>query len=94
MTLQISEYDDRQLKRFCDCVQRFGWQILHEQDLNETQLATLFRRIGECETPDLFMNHKENPEIFNVSGERDSDGKKIGMFGDGVFDVFGVGGLV
>ena len=83
MTLQISEYDDRQLKRFCDCVQRFGWQILHEQDLNENQLATLFRRIGECETPDLFMNHKENPEIFNVSGERDSDGKKIGMFGDG-----------
>ena len=83
MTLQISDYADGQLRQLCKDVQFYGWQIMHEQDLNESQLADLFKRIGDCETPDLFMNHKENPEIFNVSGERDSAGKKIGMFGDG-----------
>ena len=83
MTLQISQLDDNQLKNLMDTVQRKGWSVHHEQDLDAEKLATFFRRIGECETPDLFMNHKDNPEIFNVSGEYDSDGKKIGMFGDG-----------
>lgn len=38
--------------------------------------------IGECETPDLFMNPKKTPEIFLVTGKKDEDGKKLGMFGD------------
>ena len=83
MTLQISEFKDSELRELTRHIQYTGWTIFHEQDLDENQLATLFKRIGECETPNLFMNHKENPEIFNVSGERDNDGKKIGMFGDG-----------
>ena len=83
MTSQISKFKDSELRELTRHIQYAGWTIFHEQDLDENQLATLFKRIGECETPNLFMNHKENPEIFNVSGERDSDGKKIGMFGDG-----------
>ena len=83
MTSQISKFKDSELRELTRHIQYTGWTIFHEQDLDENQLATLFKRIGECETPNLFMNHKENPEIFNVSGERDSDGKKIGMFGDG-----------
>ena len=83
MTLQISKFKDSELRELTRHIQYTGWTIFHEQDLDENQLATLFKRIGECETPNLFMNHKENPEIFNVSGERDNDGKKIGMFGDG-----------
>ena len=82
MTLQISEFKDSELRELTRHIQYTGWTIFHEQDLDENQLATLFKRIGACETPNLFMNHKENPEIFNVSGDRDNDGKKIGMFGD------------
>ena len=39
------------------------------------------KKFGECEAPDLFMNPKEYPEIFLVTGKK-VHGKKIGMFGD------------
>ena len=83
MTSQVPESHDIGLKTLMKKVQRKGWSLHHEQELDAPDLANLFNRIGECEKPDLFMNHKDNPEIFNVTGERDEDGNKIGMFGDG-----------
>lgn len=83
MTLQVSQLNDNELRQLMVKVQQEGWSIHHEQNFTSSTLADFFKRIGECEKPDLFMNHKENPEIFNVTGEKDSDGNKIGMFGDG-----------
>ena len=62
-------------------IQRDGLAVFHEQELNETEYITLCKRFGECEAPDLYMNPKEYPEIFLVTGKK-VDGKKIGMFGD------------
>ena len=83
MTLQVYNYTDDQLRELMSKVQREGLAIFTEQDCNEEQLASIFKRTGECEAPDLFMNDKNVPEIFKVSGERDAEGNKIGMFGDG-----------
>jgi len=83
MTYNVSELSNTELRSLMSSVQRNGLSIHTEQDLTADQLAHFFRRIGDCERPDLFMNHTDNPEIFNVSGERDAEGNKIGMFGDG-----------
>ena len=50
--------------------------------VNEREYIDTIKKFGECEAPMLFMNPKEYPEIFLVTGKRDKDGKKIGMFGD------------
>ncbi len=39
--------------------------------------------MGECETPNQFMNPKEYPEISLVTAQRDEKGQKLGMFGEG-----------
>ena len=83
MTLQIYNYNDQELKELINNVMTEGCALLYDQELNEQQYVSTFKRIGECEAPGLFMNHKDYPEIFFVTGERDSEGKKIGMFGDG-----------
>ena len=59
-----------------------GLVVFHEQDLSENCFVDFMKKIGECETPNLFMNPKEYPEIFLVTGKRDQSGNKIGMFGD------------
>ena len=63
-------------------LQQNGCVIFHDQELTESQYIEVMKRFGECETPKLFMNPKEYPEIFLVTGKRDDNGKKIGMFGD------------
>lgn len=83
MISQVYDFDDSKLREVCARVQSEGLQIFHEQDLTKEKITTLFKRIGECEAPGLFMNDKEYPEVFVVSGERDPKGNKIGMFGDG-----------
>ena len=70
------------LPDLANAIQTNGMAIFHEQDLNERQFIDVLKSFGECETPDLFMNPKEYPEIFLVTGKRDDHGNKIGMFGD------------
>lgn len=83
MTLQVYNYNDIELQNLVENVQEHGFTILHDQKFTASQIVDFFKRIGECESPGLFMNHEEHPEIFIVTGRRDTDGKKIGMFGDG-----------
>jgi len=40
-------------------------------------------RFGELESPGLFMNPKKYPQLFIVTGMKDKEGNKIGMFGNG-----------
>ena len=63
-------------------LQNTGMFVFHEQNLTQSAYINLMKKFGECEAPDLFMNPKEYPEIFLVTGKRDDDGNKIGMFGD------------
>tara|TARA_R110000868_G_scaffold411676_2_gene707366 strand:+ start:26 stop:832 length:807 start_codon:yes stop_codon:yes gene_type:complete len=83
MILQICDYDNQQLFELCRKIQTRGLAIFHEQSFNEFQLIDLFKRIGECEAPGLFMNPKEYPELFIVTDKKDDHGNKIGMFGGG-----------
>ncbi len=70
------------LKRLSNKIHKEGVAVFHDQDLNEEQLITVQKQFGICEAPDLFMNPKEYPEIFLVTGKKDEDGNKLGMFGD------------
>jgi len=63
-------------------IQNEGYVKLHEQNLDEASYIKLMKSFGECEAPGYFMNPKEYPEIYLVTGKKDSDGNKIGMFGD------------
>ena len=69
-------------KTLVEHLQRVGVVICHDQDLSNNELVSFCKSIGECETPEAFMNPKEYPEIFKVTGKRKDDGSKIGMFGD------------
>lgn len=78
-TDDITKMDPRSL---ASEIQRIGMAVFHEQNLTERSFIDYMKSIGECEAPDLFMNPKEYPEIFLVTGKRDDHGHKIGMFGD------------
>ena len=82
MTSQILSYNTRELQELANNIQIKGHQIFYDQELDANSYTTLMKRFGECETPNLFMNPKKNPEIFIVTGKKDKHGKKLGMFGD------------
>ena len=69
-------------KKLVDYVQQAGVVVCYEQNLSDSELVSFCKSIGECETPEAYMNLKEHPEIFKVTGKRNEDGSKIGMFGD------------
>jgi len=83
MTLQVYSFSKKQLKNLIDTVQNTGYSIHYEQKFTEAEIIKFFKRIGECESPGLFMNPKDYPELFIVTGDKDTEGKKIGMFGEG-----------
>ena len=58
-----------------------GLAVFYEQDMCEKDFVELGYRLGIPEAPGMFMNPKKYPEIFLVTGQRDSAGNKIGMFG-------------
>jgi len=82
LTIQILNSSDYDLKQIARKIQLGDPVLFFEQDLTQNDYIKLMKRFGECEHPDLFMNPKDNPEIFIVTGKRDKEGKKIGMFGE------------
>ena len=79
--IQIKEMDNENLLAIARSIHKQGVAVFYNQKLNESEYINAMKRFGECESPDLFMNPKEYPEIFLVTGKK-VDGKKIGMFGD------------
>ena len=77
----IKTLDDGHIRQLARDIHQDGVAVMYNQKLNETDYIKFMKRFGECEAPDLFMNPKEYPEIFLVTGKK-VDGKKIGMFGD------------
>ena len=82
MTTQILNFSDEELKKVARKVQEGNPVLFFEQDLTQSDYVKLMKRFGEPETPKLWMNPKDNPEIFIVTGKRHQDGSKVGMFGD------------
>ena len=82
MTTQILNLPRDRLAWEATMTQVRGHSIYHEQDLNADSYVELMKRFGNCETPNLFMNPVNHPEIFLVTGKKDKRGKKLGMFGD------------
>jgi len=78
----IIDASDNRLKQIATQIHKEGVAVFYDQQFTESQIISLQKRFGECESPDLFMNPKEYPELFLVTGKRDKEGKKIGMFGD------------
>lgn len=80
-TEQILEVSDERLKEIATQIQKQGCAVFYDQNFTESQIVAMQKRFGECEAPGLFMNPKDYPELFLVTGKK-VDGKKIGMFGD------------
>ena len=78
---QIKTFSKEQLIDLSKSIHKQGVAVFYNQQLNEREYINTMKKFGECEAPDLFMNPKEYPEIFLVTGKK-VDGKKIGMFGD------------
>ena len=79
--VQIKEFSKEQLIDLSKSIHKQGVAVFYNQQLNEREYIDTMKKFGKCESPDLFMNPKEYPEIFLVTGKK-VDGKKIGMFGD------------
>lgn len=78
----LNQVDNNFLKNLANEIQNRGAAVAYDQSFNESQLISLLKKFGECEAPNLFMNPKEYPELFLVTGKRNDHGHKIGMFGD------------
>ena len=82
MTTQILNFSDEKLLEVAKEIQTGKPIFFFEQDLTQSEYVKLMKRFGEPETPRLWMNPPDNPEIFIVTGKRHEDGSKVGMFGD------------
>ena len=77
----ICKLSKSELQSLAGSIQKNGLAIFYKQNLTEQSFVKLMKNFGECETPNLFMNHRQYPEIFIVTGKKDKQKKKIGMFG-------------
>jgi len=64
-------------------VQNKGYKVFNDVEFTEQEYIDFMKGFGELEAPGLFMNPKNYPELFIVTGMKDQEGNKIGMFGDG-----------
>jgi len=79
--IQIKDMSNIEMLDVANSIHKQGVAVFYNQEMNESEYINTMKRFGECEAPDLFMNPKEYPEIFLVTGKK-VNGKKIGMFGD------------
>lgn len=83
MTTQILNFSDEQLNELVKEIVSTGHVILHDQHgMTQQQYVEVCNRIGNCEYYNYFMNPKDHPEISLVSGQKDDEGKAIGVFGN------------
>ena len=83
MTTHILNFSDEQINELAKEVVSTGHVILHDQHgLTQQQYVEVCNRIGNCEYYNYFMNPKDHPEISLVSGQKDDEGKAIGVFGN------------
>jgi alpha-ketoglutarate-dependent taurine dioxygenase len=78
---KLLDFSDKEILEVAKEVQTGRPVFFYEQDFTQADYVKVMRRFGEPETPKLWMNPKDNPEIFIVSGKK-VDGQKLGMFGE------------
>jgi len=81
MTLQILDYSDEQIKDLAKKVIQDGCVVLHEQNLTKQQHIQACERFGKLDRNEYFMNPVDAREISIVSGQRNEEGRRVGMFG-------------
>ena len=64
MTHIICEDPITNTKKLVEHLQRVGVAVCHDQNLSDNELVSFCKSIGECETPEAYMNLEEHPEIF------------------------------
>ena len=78
----ILERTDDEIRDLALKIVKDGSIVLHEQDLTQAQHIEACRRFGKMDRNEYFMNPVNAREISIVSGQRNDEGKRIGMFGD------------
>jgi len=78
---KLADFSDKEIFEVAKEVQTGRPVFFYEQDFTQADYIKVMRRFGEPETPRLWMNPKDNLEIFIVSGKK-IDGQKVGMFGE------------
>jgi len=78
---KLLDFSNEELLEVAKEVQTGKPVFFYEQDFTQPEYVEVMKRFGEPETPKLWMNPPENPEIFIVTGKK-IDGKKVGMFGE------------
>lgn len=79
----VRTLDRERAREIASVIQTRGFGLFKDQKLTASELVSFMKSVGGCETPDKYMNPKDNPEISLVTGERDKNGNKIGIFGEG-----------
>jgi len=74
--------NDQEILEIAKEVQTGDAVIFTEQNLTQSDYVKVMKKFGEPEVANLWMNPKDNPEIFLVTGKRFDDGTKVGMFGE------------
>lgn len=79
---KLSSFTDQELLEVSKTIQTGQPVLFLEQDMTQDEYVKTMKRFGKPETPKLWMNPKEHPEIFLVTGKKHDDGSKVGMFGE------------
>ena len=82
MVKQILDYTDDEIRDLALKVVNNNFVVLHEQNLTQAQHIEACQRFGKMDRNEYFMNPVNAREISIVSGQRNEEGKRIGMFGD------------
>ena len=82
MVKQILDYTDDEIRDLALKVVNNNFVVLHEQNLTQAQHIEACKRFGKMDRNEYFMNPVNAREISIVSGQRNEEGKRIGMFGD------------
>ena len=77
----LLDYTDSEIKDLARQVVTKGHVVLHEQKLTKQEHIEWCKRWGKMDRNEYFMNPEDAREISIVSGQRDENGKRIGMFG-------------
>jgi alpha-ketoglutarate-dependent taurine dioxygenase len=79
---KVLDISDAELTLLAKEIQTGKPVFFFEQGLTQGEFVKFMKKVGEPETPKSWMNPKEDPEIFLVTGKKHEDGSKVGIFGD------------
>jgi|TARA_B100000959_G_scaffold53873_1_gene56008 hypothetical protein len=80
--VNILDYTDDEIRDLALKVVNNNFVVLHEQWLTKAQHIEACKRFGKMDRNEYSFNPVDAREISIVSGQRDEEGRRIGMFGE------------